>query len=239
MNATITAVLAVAGLAVGAMLPRVIAAIPDRTPVTETDEPPATPPTPYRELAAGRRLPYVLAVVTAVVWAVVTVAADWSVPEAAAYLVVAALGVAMAFVDLREHRLPDWLTLPALAAGAVGLGVAAMSQGEWGAYGRAWLGAAAVGAFYLVLALLRPADLGFGDVKLALVIGLMLGWLGWSTVVTGVFLGFLLGGLAGVVLLAAGRAGRRTAIPFGPFMLAGALAAIVWGQWLVDAYLGR
>jgi leader peptidase (prepilin peptidase)/N-methyltransferase len=87
--------------------------------------------------------------------------------------------------------------------------------------------------------MLRPADLGLGDVKLAAVVGLVTGWLGWGIAVVAAFLGFLLGGLAGVALVLAGRAGRRTAIPFGPFMLAGALVAVAQGGTLVDAYLGR
>ncbi|MGH9033479.1 MAG: prepilin peptidase, partial [Acidimicrobiia bacterium] len=127
----------------------------------------------------------------------------------------------------------------ALIGGGSLLAVAAAMSAAWGAYGRAWLAAAAMfGAFY-ALASLRPADMGLGDVKLAGVLGLMLGWLGWGVVVVGAFLGFLLGGLAGVVLVLAGRAGRRSAIPFGPFMLLGALAAVAWGRPLLDAYLGR
>jgi leader peptidase (prepilin peptidase)/N-methyltransferase len=89
------------------------------------------------------------------------------------------------------------------------------------------------------LAWVRPADLGLGDVKLAGVLGLVLGWQGWGVVVVGAFLGFLLGGLAGIGLMLAGRADRRTAIPFGPLLLFGALVAVAWGGPLVDAYVGR
>lgn len=226
--------LAAAGLLVGATLPWLIGRIPDRVPAGD-----APPPTPYRDLASAPWLPLVLALATAVVWA--TLGLGWSgwVAELPAYLLVSALGVAMSYVDLREHRLPDRLTLPALAAGAIALLVAAAVTGSWGDYGRAWAGAGVTTAFYLILLLIRPADLGLGDVKLAAVVGLLLGWLGWSYVVLGIFLAFVLGGLTGIVLLALRKAKRRTALPFGPFMLAGMIVAVVWGAPIIDAYLGR
>lgn len=222
-----TASVAVAGAlgaVVGAALPRVVAQIPDREP------PPGEPPRmPYRELAAAPGLWLWLAAATGAVWALLA----WSVgpaPELPAYLAVAALGVAAAYVDLREHRLPDRLTYPAFAVGALVLAMAAAVSGSWEAFGRSVLGAAAFIAFLFVLALIRPADLGLGDVKLAGSLGLVLGWLSWGHVVAGIFLGFLLGGLFSAGLLAARRAARRTAIPLGPFLLAGALVAVVWGD---------
>lgn len=218
---TLVLAVAAAGLVVGALLPTAIARIPDRAPAGDSP-----PPTPYRELAAAPRLSWWLAVATALVWALLAVARDDSRADLPAYLVVGALGVAMAYVDLREHLLPDWLTYTSLAAAAALLTGAAVATQDWSAYGRAWAGAAACLVFYLLLALLRPADLGLGDVKLAAVLGLLLGWVGWYTVVLGVFLGFLVGGVIGMVLLAAGR-GRRTALPFGPPMLMGALAAVL------------
>lgn len=225
--------LAGAGLVVGAALPFVIAQIPDREPADGE-----LTPTPYRDLARGRGLPMILAVVTAATWVLIGLAESDLGAATTAYLLVAALGVAMAYIDVREHRLPDWLTLHAFAAAAIALGVAAVVDGEWGAYGRAWLAATAALAFYLLLALLRPADLGLGDVKLAASIGLLLGWISWPVLVFGIFAGFVVGALVSIVLLATRRAGRRTAIPFGPAMLAGALVAVVWGETIVDAYLG-
>jgi len=73
--------------------------------------------------------------------------------------------------------------------------------------------------------------MGFGDVKLAPTLGLVLGWYGWGAVVTGTFAGFALGAVWGLFLIAARRAGRRTALPFGPFMLVGALAAVLMAAW--------
>ena len=78
--------------------------------------------------------------------------------------------------------------------------------------------------------------MGFGDVKLAGVLGIYLGWIGWGAVIVGGFLGFLFGAVVGVGLMVAGRAGRRTKVPFGPFMVAGALVAVVVGQVVGDWY---
>ncbi|HEY9378487.1 MAG TPA: prepilin peptidase [Jiangellaceae bacterium] len=221
------------GLIVGALLPSLIAVLPDREP-----EPGEHARTPYAMLATAPRLRPLLAVVTAGTWAVLAAARGWNA-DLPAFLAVGALAVALAYVDLREHRLPDPLMAAALAAGGVLLAGAAMLTGDWAGYGRGWLVAVVMFGAFLGLALLRPADLGMGDVKLAGVLGLMLGWLGWTVAVLGAFLGFLLGGLAGLVLLLAGRAGRRTPIPFGPFMLLGALIAIAAGAPMLDAYLGR
>jgi leader peptidase (prepilin peptidase)/N-methyltransferase len=222
------------GLVVGAaLLPSLIAVLPDRA--TEPNE---APRTSYRVLATVPRLRPLLAVVTAATWAVLAVSREWRA-DLPAYLVVSALAIAMGYVDLREHRLPDPLIASALAAGGVLLAVPAAITGSWAAYGRAWIVAAVMFVAYLGLAMVRPADLGMGDVKLTGVLGLMLGWLGWPTAVLGAFLGFLFGGITGVVLLVTGRADRKTPIPFGPFMLFGALVAIVAGGPMLDAYLGR
>jgi leader peptidase (prepilin peptidase)/N-methyltransferase len=226
-------VLAGLGLIVGTALPALLAVLPDRAP--EDGEPVRTP---YRVLASAPRLRPLLGTATGATWGVLAATVGWG-PDLPAYLWVGTLGVAMAYVDLCEHRLPDPLSAAALVGGGSLLAVAAAATGEWAAYGRAWLAAVAMFAAFLALALLRPADLGLGDVKLAGVLGLVLGWQGWGVVVAGAFFGFLFGGLTGVELMLVRRAGRRSSIPFGPFMLLGALVAVAWGGPLVDAYVGR
>lgn len=240
---------ALTGAVVGALLPRLIGLIPDRAPHADAVEGSAGVPatgaapdqtgaedvTPYRTLAAVPRLAWYLAAVTAVLWGVLAVAGwDASLP---AVLFVAGLGVAMAYIDIREHRLPDWLTYPAFGGAVVALTIAAAVTGEWPSYGRAWAAAAVLTTVFLVLALIRPGELGLGDVKLAASLGLLLGWVGWGHLVLGTFLGFAFGGIYSAVLLILRRAGRRTAIPFGPFLLAGTFAAIAWGEAILDAYL--
>jgi leader peptidase (prepilin peptidase)/N-methyltransferase len=229
----VTVVVAAAlGIAAGAVLPWVIARLPDRP--ADEGEPTRTP---HRILAEAPRLAWFLSGATALTWAAVGGGGVDPVAALPAFLYVAWLGVAMSYIDIREHRLPDWLTYSAFAGAAVLLAVASGLSGEWGSYGRAWLGAAVMTAGYFVLAMLRPGELGLGDVKLAASLGLLLGWIGWGHVMLGAFAGFLLGGLFSLVLLATGRVTRRSHIPFGPFMLAGALVAVAWGIPLQTAYL--
>lgn len=158
-------------------------------------------------------------------------------PALPAYLYLGAIGVALALIDIDVKRLPNVIVLPSYVVAAALLGVAAVVGDDYPDLLRALLAMAALFGFYFVLALVYPAGMGFGDVKLAGVLGLYLGWLGWAEVVTGGFLGFLFGGLVGGVLMATQRAGRKSQIPFGPYMLVGAFVAILWGGALADLYL--
>jgi leader peptidase (prepilin peptidase)/N-methyltransferase len=172
---------------------------------------------------------------TAVLFIAVT-ARLGATPELPAYLYLAAAAVALAVIDWREHRLPDLIVLPSYLVGLVLLMAAGWLHGDWWAVGRGALAAAACAAAYLAVRTVYPGGLGLGDVKLAGLIGLFLGWLGWSPVLVGVAAGLLLGGLVGAVLLISGRAGRRTAIAFGPYMLTGALVALFWAEPLIRWY---
>jgi leader peptidase (prepilin peptidase)/N-methyltransferase len=138
-----------------------------------------------------------------------------------------ALGVALAAIDLSVQRLPDRLTLPAYPILIALLALAAVTGHDLAALWRALLGGLVLGAAYLLLGLVRPGQLGGGDIKLAGLAGLVLGWLGWRAVLTGAALGFILAGLAGLALLAARRVTLRGAISFGPFLLGGALLVIL------------
>jgi leader peptidase (prepilin peptidase) / N-methyltransferase len=173
---------------------------------------------------------------TSAVFVVSTIRIGFSA-ELPAYLYLGAIGVALALIDIDVKRLPNVIVLPSYIVSAVLLAAAALVEQEWADLLRAGLGMAALYAFYFVLALVYPRGMGFGDVKLAGVLGGYLGWLGWAEVVSGGFLGFLFGGVVGGGLMLARRAGRRSMIPFGPFMLAGALVAILWGGALADLYL--
>lgn len=158
---------------------------------------------------------------------------SWELP---AFLFFTAVGVCLAMIDIDTKRLPNVITLPSYAVGGVLLLLPAAFDSRWDDYLWAWLGALALFAFYFLLAFIYPAGMGFGDVKLAGVIGLFLGWLGWGSLLVGAFLGFLLGAVIGVALMVRGSAGRKTRIPFGPFMLMGAYIAVIWGQTLADVY---
>jgi leader peptidase (prepilin peptidase)/N-methyltransferase len=148
-------------------------------------------------------------------------------PVAVAAGFLGALGVALAAIDLEVQRLPDRLTLPAYPFLLVMLAAAAVSGHDLGALWRALLGGAALAGGYLVLAVLRPGQIGGGDIKLAGLAGLVLGWFGWAAVLIGGALGFVLAALASLGLLAARRVTMRSAISFGPYLLGGALLAVL------------
>jgi leader peptidase (prepilin peptidase)/N-methyltransferase len=147
--------------------------------------------------------------------------------EAAAFWWVAAVGVPLAFIDVAVHRLPDRLTLTGYAGALVLLGAAALAGDRLTGYGLAVLYGLAMALGYLVLVIIHPAGMGLGDAKLALALGLALGWFGGAVTVLGAAAGFLLAGGYAVVMLALRRVGRRDAIAHGPFMLIGALAVVV------------
>ncbi|MFD8545226.1 prepilin peptidase [Streptomyces sp. NPDC059649] len=166
------------------------------------------------------------AVVTALVCAALA-AATGPRPELAAWLLAAPAAVLLVIVDRRVRRLPDVLTLPLAAVLAAALGLAGRFTGDTGAWWRALLGGLVLAACYLLLHLVNPAGLGLGDVKLALGLGVALGWYGWRTLVTGGAAGVLLGGLYGAGLLIVRRGARKTAVPLGPFMIVGAFCALL------------
>jgi leader peptidase (prepilin peptidase) / N-methyltransferase len=158
-------------------------------------------------------------------------------PELPAYLYLGAIGIALAMIDIDVKRLPNAIVLPSYVVMAVLLSTAAAIEGEWDTLLRAALAGLALYAFYFLLMLVYPRGMGFGDVKLAGILGAALGWLGWGELVVGSFLAFLVGGVFGLALMVVGRAGRKSAIPFGPWMLLGALLGILWGGALADLYL--
>jgi len=154
-----------------------------------------------------------------------------------AYLYLSALGVALAFIDVDVHRLPDRLVLPSYAVLSVLLTVASAAGDDWEALGRAAIGGAGLGGFYLATALAYKGGMGLGDVKLAVPLGASLAWLGWGTFAVGVFLPFLVGGVVAVALLLTKRARRGDGVPFGPYMIAGTLTAWLVGRVMFEGYL--
>ncbi|CAL9494965.1 hypothetical protein SUDANB58_03332 [Streptomyces sp. enrichment culture] len=185
------------------------------------------PPAPGAVAPYGPRAT-ALAAATVLVCAALA-AAGGTRPELAVWLLLAPVGVLLAVVDLKVRRLPDPLTLPFAAAALVLLGPVALVPEHAGRWSTALLGALALGGGYFALFLLNPGGMGFGDVKLALGAGAVLGWYGWGTLMLGASAGFLLGAVYGGALVAARRAGRGTAIPFGPFLIAGAFLGVLAG----------
>lgn len=157
----------------------------------------------------------------------------WELP---AYLYLAAIGVALTMIDLDVRRLPDAIVLPAYPVALLLLTGAAALSGEWGQLLRALIGCAAVFLLYGILFVVKPGGMGFGDVKLSGVLGLYLGWWSWSALAVGTFAAFLLGGVVGLALVVAGRAGRKARIPFGPWMIAGGFLGILVADPVVHGY---
>lgn len=166
-------------------------------------------------------------VVTAVTVAAVVVRFGLS-PLLPAFCYLAAVGVPLAFIDARERRLPDLITLPSYPASLLLLGVAApFVAGGTGRFIHALTGMAVAVALCLLLLLVSPTGIGLGDVKLAGPLGAYLGWLGAAAFVTGLMAAWLLAALTAIGLLAAGRATGKTELPFGPFLIAGTLGVVL------------
>ncbi|GGB94086.1 prepilin peptidase [Cellulomonas carbonis] len=176
---------------------------------------------------------------TAVVFGLVAwhVGPSWAL---AAYLYLGAVAVALALIDLDVHRLPDAIVLPSYPVVLALLALASWNPGgetDWPALLRAAIGGVVLFVAYFALAVAYPAGMGFGDVKLAGVLGMGLAWLGWGSLAIGGFAAFLLGGLYSLGLLATRRATRKSGIPFGPWMLLGAAVGMGAGEALFRAYL--
>ncbi|MEU9236478.1 A24 family peptidase [Streptomyces subrutilus] len=197
-------------------------------PPGASSAPPPAPgdlPAPGAPHAYGRR-PAPLAALAGAVCAALA-AAVGARPEVVVYVGLAPVLVLLALVDRAVHRLPDVLTLPLAAAAAAGLGAAALLPGAAGDWRLALFGGLLLATGYLALFLAHPSGMGLGDVKLALSLGVALGWYGWGVWAAGAFLGFLYGALYGLFLLLRGSATREQGFAFGPFMAAGAFTGVL------------
>jgi leader peptidase (prepilin peptidase)/N-methyltransferase len=154
-----------------------------------------------------------------------------------AYLFFVAVGIALTAIDLEVRRLPNVIVYPSYLVLAGLLCGASALEGSAEPLLRAGVGALTLFAFYLVLVVAYPGGMGLGDVKLAGVVGAVLGFLSYPALLIGGFAAFLIGGVAGLGLVVLQRASRRSAIPFGPFMVAGALLAIFASAPLAAGYL--
>ncbi|WP_203135547.1 prepilin peptidase [Microbacterium sp. JZ31] len=146
---------------------------------------------------------------------------------AAAHAALVVVSLILIRIDIGEHRLPDTIVLPAAIGLAAALGLVAALAGDTAPLGRAALGGIALFGLYLLLRLAFPAGLGGGDVKLAALLGMLLGWHGWADLAAGALAAFVLGGVHAAALLATGRASRDAHIAFGPWMILGAWAGLL------------
>ena len=145
--------------------------------------------------------------------------------------------MALTVIDLQVRRLPNAIVLPSYPVVAVLLVSSAAVERDWWAFLRALIGGAILFVFFFALAYFYPAGMGFGDVRLAGIVGGVLAYLSWSTLVIGAFAGFLIGAVAGLTLMATKRIGRKTAVPFGPSMIVGAFIGIFAAEPLAQLYV--
>jgi leader peptidase (prepilin peptidase) / N-methyltransferase len=210
------AVSVAASLTASPYLARLTVSVPDRDAVRW-----------WRGRAASRRHLSWTALTAAVLGALAGAAAGWSA-LLPAFVALALTAAPLVVIDFEHHRLPDRLLRVMAAAGAVLLTLAALVRHDWHSLLRSGEGAAAVFAVLFLLAFAAPRSFGFGDVKLGAVLGLYLGWFGWSYVYYGIFAGFLLGSIVAIVLLATRRASLKTALAFGPMLILGALVLLAF-----------
>jgi leader peptidase (prepilin peptidase)/N-methyltransferase len=133
-------------------------------------------------------------------------------------------------------RLPNAIVYPSYPVLAVLLALAAVLTQDPSALLRAGIGAAALFSAYFALAYLYPAGMGFGDVKLAGIVGGVLAFVSYPVLAVGAFAAFALGAVVGVGTLVSGRGSARSALAFGPFMIAGALLSLFVGQAVAELY---
>lgn len=148
-------------------------------------------------------------------------------PELVAYLFGALLCLLLGTVDALSQRLPDRLVYPGIAVSAALFALAALADGDFRSLGRAVAAAVVLFGAYVLLAVVPGANIGLGDLGLAALLGLYLGWLSWPVVIAGAALPWVLQAGASLVVVARGRADRTTMLAFGPAMLAGAYLVLV------------
>lgn len=223
------------GLVTGASVPEQVRALPEPEPDEDEDRlfGEQAPKERYADLAALPGLRWKAAVATAAVGGLVGLRLHWSW-ELLAVLLFAPVGVALTLVDARTRYLPTWLIGPMYGVVLLLAAVAALERHEWAPLVAAAAGWAVYGGFFTLIWLLLPAGgLGFGDVRLSGLLGLLLGFVHWGALAVGLFAGIFSAGLVSVVLLVARR---RSHYPYGPYLLVGALVGVMFGHAFAHWY---
>jgi leader peptidase (prepilin peptidase) / N-methyltransferase len=230
MTAVLVAACSLVGLVIGWMLDPVITRVPRKQPVLGPPAP-DEPPSPR-----GRRV--AVALVNAALFGAMAARFDdsWTL---IAYLVLTAALVALAAIDLETYLLPNRIVYPLTVAMLVLLPLGLLADGDVDAFGRGLLAGVIAFAAFFVVHLVSPRGMGFGDVKLSFTLGLALGCVGWGEMILGLFLGFAYGAVIGIVLIATRLRRKNQAVPFGPFLAAGAVTALLVGIPILDWYRGR
>jgi leader peptidase (prepilin peptidase) / N-methyltransferase len=208
---------------------------PGDPPVPEPQpQPEREPKQPYADIARRPGLRWRTALATGVVAGLLGARVGWS-PELTFLMFLAPVGVALAVIDWRTRLLPTKVIAPSYAVVLLLAVLSAWLAGDWHALLDAGLGWLVAGGTFFVLWFIYPRGMGYGDVRLSGVLGIALGYLGWSELLTGVYAGFLVGGVGGL-LLSALRIVDRKSYPFGPFMLVGAVVGVLAGPYVAAWY---
>jgi leader peptidase (prepilin peptidase)/N-methyltransferase len=237
------------GLAIGALsgwfVPWLIRVLPEPEAPTfeERDQlepsdatnslPPAPPKVAYVVLASAPGLALRTALVSGVVGAALAASVGWT-GALLVLLPLTPIGVALAVIDWHTTLLPTRIIGPSYALVVAAVLAAGAIDSDWHAIIRSAYGWAVMGGFFLLLWLVYPRGLGYGDVRLSGVLGFVLGYLGWSTLVVGMYSAFLLGGLGGG-LLGLLKVVNRKRFPFGPFILIASVVGVATGPWLATS----
>ena len=255
-QAFVAVVAGLAGLAIGSFLNVVIARVPKRQSVVQ---PRSHCPSCDAPIAGRDNVPVVSWLVLGRKCRSCSAPISWRYPMVE--LVTAGLFVAMAFrfgpdavvaafclfmafllavtvVDLEHFIVPNRIVYPTLGLSVILLAVAAAADHHWNLLARSAIGGAIGFVALGVIHVIQPRGMGFGDVRMAGIIGIYLGWLGLPQLAVGLFLAFLLAGVIGVGLVVFGGRGAKTRVPFAPFLAAGALLTVVWGRPMAHLWLG-
>ena len=153
-----------------------------------------------------------------------------------AVLYFTAMGISLSMIDLDVGRLPNAIVYPSYLVLATLLAIAALAQHDPAALLRAGVGASTLFLAYFVVAYLYPAGMGFGDVKLAGIVGGVLGFVSYPVLAVGAFAAFAIGSTVGIGRIVIWRSTASSSIAFGPFMITGALAALFVGSTIGELY---
>ncbi len=178
----------------------------------------------------------------AIVCAAVLGGFAWRIGNDVALAPFALLGIALvaiSAVDLERFMIPNRIVYPTLALVAPLLVISSAVDHRWGSLARAAIAGAAAFSGFFVIHVMVPKGMGFGDVRLAGLVGLSTGWLGLGHAFVAFLAGFVLGAFIGILVMAATGGGRKTRIPFGPFLAGGAVVAVLWGGPIAHALFHR
>jgi leader peptidase (prepilin peptidase)/N-methyltransferase len=228
MKAAVAVLCAVLGIPGGVLANLLVERIPEKRRLR--------PLPPARTLAATRlQVLVIVATVALFAGTALRFGADWVVP---AYLVFFLCLVSISVIDSQRQIIPNYIVYPTIFISIPLLAFAALVQGEWDRFGHAMLGATLAWLALFVIHMISPGGMGFGDVRLAFVLGLFLGWIGLSHVVTGMFLGVVLISVVGILLALLRLKSLQEHIAFGPFLAVGSTLAVFAGGPIIRWWSG-